>query len=780
MPVAATPPRRCPCFVALLNLAVAMAPEAVRHPGGERARAQGATREDMARFVEDMYGHAYESYMTHAFPADELRPLSCDGRRIRERGDLDAVLGNYSLTLIDALDSLVIFSRFDDFESAVEHVGGGGVTFDLDVVVSTFEVNIRLLGGLLSGHMHATRLLEGYNGTLLVKALDLAGRLRPAFDTPTGMPRSRVHLQGGALESPSNAVSIAEAGSFLLEFGVLSLLTGDGSWYSIAKRSLLSFWRRRSALDLVGTVVDVVTGAFSDASSTTGPGQDSFFEYLLKGYVLFDDLELLEMFHISYAAVERYHTFEGFTYNVDMNKGLMAKTHLSPLSSVWGSLQVLLGDVAGGLRTVLYWFGIWKKYQALPDVFDTKTEAPTAAKDSPLRPELAEAIFYLSLALPDDPQLIRMAASLAAALDMQSRVTCGFASVADVVTKRLDDRMDSFFLSETLVYLYLVLAPPELTSQAAHWPLGEVVFSTEGHMFPLPQDNGVYAVRRVPGLAERVRELYPEAERRPLLTCDALQPLERASAEERCRSKYVLTPSHQMHMHGHTSGLCRSQAVSVTAMIGGLPPLVIEGMSASFGPEVAALPPAVGKADVAGEVAGAMPGEPGWPGTFGALGVGLGLSRLDLERPAGQMPPFSAGVAASAGPGSGWLAARELFVTRTVVRASPLDACKPLDAPEEDGSKATKYYEGSVVIVERGSCLFLQKLTHLQRVHAAIVIVINQKDTELQVMSCPLQDRGAAANVHTPSVMVSRQDGLHLLGLMNTYGNVRVRIATAQ
>ena len=42
---------------------------------------------------------AKDSYMTHAFPADELRPLTCDGRLKRERGDLDAMLGNYSMPL---------------------------------------------------------------------------------------------------------------------------------------------------------------------------------------------------------------------------------------------------------------------------------------------------------------------------------------------------------------------------------------------------------------------------------------------------------------------------------------------------------------------------------------------------------------------------------------------------------------------------------------------------------------------------------------------------------
>ena len=35
-------------------------------------------------------------------------------------------------------------------------------------------------------------------------------------------------------------------------------------------------------------------------------------------------------------------------------------------------------------------------------------------------------------------------------------VRCGFATVHDVLDKSLEDRMESFFLSETLKYLYLV------------------------------------------------------------------------------------------------------------------------------------------------------------------------------------------------------------------------------------------------------------------------------------------------------------------------------------
>lgn len=47
----------------------------------------------------------------YAFPADELLPLSCKGRVrgvTQGRGDVDDALGNYCLTLVDALDTLVV------------------------------------------------------------------------------------------------------------------------------------------------------------------------------------------------------------------------------------------------------------------------------------------------------------------------------------------------------------------------------------------------------------------------------------------------------------------------------------------------------------------------------------------------------------------------------------------------------------------------------------------------------------------------------------------------
>jgi hypothetical protein len=64
--------------------------------------------------------------------------------------------------------------------------------------VHVFETTIRVLGGLLSGHVLVHEdpgLVPGYDGLLLREAQDLGDRLMAAFDTPSGLPGGHVHLQ---------------------------------------------------------------------------------------------------------------------------------------------------------------------------------------------------------------------------------------------------------------------------------------------------------------------------------------------------------------------------------------------------------------------------------------------------------------------------------------------------------------------------------------------------------------------------------------------------------
>lgn len=84
------------------------------------------------------------------------------------------------------------------FEKAVKNVIEW-VSFDVNTKPQVFETTIRVLGGLLSGHIFANRTgqpfhLPWYRGELLALAHDLGNRLLPAFATPTGLPYARVYI----------------------------------------------------------------------------------------------------------------------------------------------------------------------------------------------------------------------------------------------------------------------------------------------------------------------------------------------------------------------------------------------------------------------------------------------------------------------------------------------------------------------------------------------------------------------------------------------------------
>jgi len=66
-------------------------------------------------------------------------------------------------------------------------------------------------------------------------------------------------------------------------------------------------------------------------------------------------------------------------------------------------------------------------------------------------------------------------------LQQYAKVSCGYAAVNDVRTGKHEDRMDSFVLSETIKYLFLLFSDP----QDLIINVDEFVFTTEAHLLPL-------------------------------------------------------------------------------------------------------------------------------------------------------------------------------------------------------------------------------------------------------------------------------------------------------
>jgi mannosidase alpha-like ER degradation enhancer 2 len=63
---------------------------------------------------------------------------------------------SYSLTLIDALDTLAVMGNYTEFQRVVDIITRNA-NFDANINVSVFETNIRIIGGLLSAHLLSYR-----------------------------------------------------------------------------------------------------------------------------------------------------------------------------------------------------------------------------------------------------------------------------------------------------------------------------------------------------------------------------------------------------------------------------------------------------------------------------------------------------------------------------------------------------------------------------------------------------------------------------------------------
>lgn len=434
--------------------------------------------------IRSMFYHAYNSYLDNAFPYDELRPLTCDGQD---------TWGSFSLTLIDALDTLLVLGNRTEFQR-VASLLQDTVDFDIDVNASVFETNIRVVGGLLSAHLLSGRagleLEPGWpcSGPLLRMAEDAAKKLLPAFETPSGMPYGTVNLLHGVNPSETPVTCTAGVGTFILEFASLSRLTGNQTYEDLARKALQALWETRSSIGLVGNHIDVVTQKWVAQDAGIGAGVDSYFEYLVKGSILLQDPALLQMFHEYDRAIQNYTRFDDWYLWVQMHKGTVSMPVFQSLEAFWPGLQSLIGDLESAVRTFQNYYSVWRQFGGLPEFYSIPQGYTVDKREGyPLRPELIESAMYLFRATGDHLYL-QLGLDALESIEKISRTPCGYASVKDLRDHQLDNRMESFFLAETIKYLYLLFDPNHFLHGGGEWeegggPSGRCVLGTGGYIF---------------------------------------------------------------------------------------------------------------------------------------------------------------------------------------------------------------------------------------------------------------------------------------------------------
>ena len=416
----------------------------------------------LATRVRAEFLHSWQAYAKYAWGHDELRPISKTPR--------DWYGESLLMTPVDALDTLLIMGFKDEADKARALIDEK-LSFDKDISVQNFEITIRLLGGLLSSY-EITR-----DPKLLALADDLGTRLLPVFNSPTGMPYRFVNLRTGKTNGARS--NPAEIGTLILEFGTLSKLTNKPVYFVKAKNALVQLYNRRSKIGLVGEEIDVDTGEWVSRKSHIGGGIDSYYEYLLKCSEMFGDSDCRSMWISSAAAVNKYVADGAWYGEVDMDSGKLTNPEFGALQAFYPAVLALGGDLTRAKRLEESCYRMWTLHGIEPEAIDYRTMKVTEG-GYPLRPEIIESAYYLHH-YTHDKRYVSMGETFFNDLVKYCRVDDGYTTLKSVTTKEKDDHMPSFFLAETLKYLYLLFQDDRA------FDFDAIVFNTEAH--PLRKFN---------------------------------------------------------------------------------------------------------------------------------------------------------------------------------------------------------------------------------------------------------------------------------------------------
>ncbi|KAF9260838.1 glycoside hydrolase [Marasmius fiardii PR-910] len=490
------------------------------------------------------FTHAWRAYERDAMGDDEYHPISRKGTNLTKAGGI-------GYTVVDSIDTMLLMGLTEDYARARDWVEKK-LSFDRDAEFSTFETTIRVLGGLLSAYH-----LSGEDRLYLDKAIDLADRILPVFNTRSGLPYPNVNLakrlgEPDPDEDLMDFVSTAEASTLQLELKYLSLLTENEEYWEKAENVMRVIKAARMPHGLASVFMHIKTGKFIPSTIRLGARGDSHWEYLLKQYIqtnrtedvyrdMYDDaMEAIAQHLIQQSPSARLtYTSElvpeivGGGDPTDANNlswrltpkqdhlvcffggSLMLGATITGASSAsvgippevvelasngqrdWQNGKELLKtcvrthDTATGLAPEIVHFRIpgdnmdelgrgltpsdWYikggKQGSFP-VYDARYL---------LRPETIESLF-IAFRLTGDQTYRNWGWKIFQAIEKHCRIPKGgYASIVNVDENpsRKEDKMESFLLSETFKYLYLLFSDKDMI------PLDKYVLNTEAHPLPI-------------------------------------------------------------------------------------------------------------------------------------------------------------------------------------------------------------------------------------------------------------------------------------------------------
>ncbi|KAL1109899.1 hypothetical protein AAG570_014133 [Ranatra chinensis] len=448
-----------------------------------------------------MTKHAWNNYVRFAWGKNELKPVS-------KRGHTGSIFGAAALgaTIVDGLDTLYIMGLHQEFEQGRNWIRDNLNLDDLSGDFSVFETNIRYVGGLLTCY--------ALTGDVMFrdKAEYIAEKLLPAFHTQTGIPNSLVNFKTGMSKNygwASGGSSIlSEFGTLHLEFNYLSDVTGNPVFREKVELIRNVIQNMDKPKGLYPNYLNPKTGKWGQHHMSMGALGDSFYEYLLKAWIQSGkrDDEARRMYDSAMEAVIT-HMLQtsngGLMYFSDL-KFERLEHKMDHLACFAGGLLALGAqtlrntmsdrymEIAAGITNTCHESYIRTNTKLGPESFRF-TEAVEAKairstdKYYLLRPEVIESYFYM-WRLTKNQKYREWGWEAVQALEKYCRTPGGYTGLKNVYQDDpiKDDVQQSFFLAETLKYLYLLFSDDSLMS------LDDWVYNTEAHPLPIKGVNPYY------------------------------------------------------------------------------------------------------------------------------------------------------------------------------------------------------------------------------------------------------------------------------------------------
>lgn len=485
--------------------------------------------------VKNAFIHAWSAYRNYAMGYDELMPLSQKG--IDGLGGLGAtIVDALDTAMIMGLDEVVSEAGSWIEKHLPERINQKDQ-------VNLFETTIRILGGLLSayhlsgGKQGKDLMHKGPKPIVyLENARNLADHLLVAFtSSPTAIPFSDVVLHDrSAHPSPNGLSSTSEVSTLQLEFNYLSSLTGDPKYRMESMKVLEHFKTLPKVEGLVPIYISPHSGGFSGENIRLGSRGDSYYEYLIKIWLQQLDSNLTylhDMYEEAMKGVRHllvrksipnglvfvgelpYGFHGGFSPKMDhlvcflpgtlalgATKGITKEKAMRANKLTFEDLEnlKLAEDLAKtcfemysvtstGLSPEIAYFNIEGSSEGGPDGGNKSSKyvhdiiIKYADRHNLLRPETVESLFIL-YRITEDPKYREWGWQIFKAFEQHTKVDSGgYTSLDDVTVlpPHRRDKMETFFLGETLKYLYLLFGDNTVL------PLDEFVFNTEAHPFPI-------------------------------------------------------------------------------------------------------------------------------------------------------------------------------------------------------------------------------------------------------------------------------------------------------